>query len=207
MMKLRLVSRSIVLVLVAVIGIIIVVHDRLDASAPAATLQGTSLGGTQAPAFSLMDQSGTQVSLGALRGHPVVLAFLYTHCPDECPLTAEKFRAAVQALGPSAANVSWIAISTDPVGDTPATATAFVAQHHLTGRLHFLLGTHDQLASVWKAYGVVVQPGGEAASGTPLVTHSLGVYILDSQGRERVFLDSSFDPATLAADLRILSQS
>jgi len=38
-------------------------------------------------------------------------------------------------------------------------------------------------------------------------THSTGLYLIDKQGRESVFLDDSFTPAQLASDLKILLNS
>ena len=40
------------------------------------------------PDFALRDQNGRFVRLSAQRGKVVVVTFLYTHCPDLCPLTA-----------------------------------------------------------------------------------------------------------------------
>src|SRR5581483_2520527 len=60
---------------------------------------GTDLGKTPAPNFTLVDQQGQQVSLAQFRGQPVVLTFLYTHCPDACPLIADQIRQATDQLG------------------------------------------------------------------------------------------------------------
>ena len=213
-MKLRLVSRAIVLVLVVVVGALIVVRSRADASqhthTPAGTaaprLSGADLGAAPAPDFTLTDADGAAVTLSKLRGHPVVVTFLYTRCPDECPLTAEKLRIAIGELGAkSAANVDWLVVSVDPTGDTPGAAQAFLATHHVNGVVHYLLGTQQQLQPVWDAYHIAVQPGSDATAHIGAVSHTVGVYILDPRGDERVYLDDTFDPQTLAADLRALS--
>jgi protein SCO1 len=209
-MKLRFVSRIIVLVLIVVVGGAIVLRNHTQAGSPpqasSRTLRGTLLNDT-APAFTLRDQTGVDVSLAALRGRPVVLTFLYTHCPDVCPLTAEKLHTAAQSLGADAARVSWLAVSIDPSGDTPASATAFVAAHHLTGRLQFLLGGASQVSPIWNAYHIPVQPEA-AVSGKPtVVDHLLGLYLIDGAGRERVYMGDDFDPAVLSADLRLLMAS
>ena len=71
----------------------------LVASCAAPTLVGTQITPTAAPDFTLTDGiSGKPITLSAQRGKIVVLAFLYTHCPDVCPLTAERFRMAQQKL-------------------------------------------------------------------------------------------------------------
>jgi len=47
-----------------------------------------------------------------------------------------------------------IAVSVDPRGDTPKTVAKFLAQHEMTGRMQYLLGSASELARVWKAWGV-----------------------------------------------------
>lgn len=166
-------------------------------------LQGTDLGGTPAPAFMLSDQNGAQVSLASLRGHPVVLSFMDTDCPSGCP-PATKQHAAMEALGSQAQDVRWVAISTDPAGDTPQAAKRFVQQYQLDG-LHYLLGDEAQLAPVWRAYAVAVAPAGATATAGGESDAQLGgLYVLDGEGRERVYLDSNFTPGMLEGDLRVL---
>ena len=72
------------------------------AGCAAPALVGTQITPTAAPDFTLTDGiSGKPVTLSEQRGSVVVLSFLYTHCPDVCPLTAEEFRIAQQKLSAS----------------------------------------------------------------------------------------------------------
>ncbi|SRR6266852_4972836 len=171
-----------------------------DATAP---YQGTDLGGVPAPDFRLVDQTGATITLSHLRKRPVVLTFLYTHCPGPCPLMAEKLRSTAELLGTQANQVSWLAVSLDPKEDTPASATAFVETHRLTGRLHYLLGTRAELEPTWKAYAIGVQslPAPSAAGS---VMHTSGAFIIDQAGHERLFLDNTFAPTLLVTKLRAL---
>src|SRR5438045_2983066 len=43
-----------------------------------------------APDFQLSDQFGQPVRLSSFKGKVVVLTFLYTNCPDACPLITGK---------------------------------------------------------------------------------------------------------------------
>jgi protein SCO1/2 len=181
----------------------------LSACRSTPALAGTPLDGDPAPDFALRDQDGQLVQLAALRGRPVVLTFLYTQCPDVCPLTASKLRRVADALGPDAARVAFVAVSTDPAHDNAAAAQAFVAQHGLTGRLHFLLGSETELAPVWAAYYIYAAPAPpaahhDAASPTGPAVHTDALYVLDRQGRLRTFLRSDFEPVALTATLRTL---
>ncbi len=163
------------------------------------TLQGTDLGGTPAPDFRLNDQFGAPISLSQFKGKPVILTFLYTHCKTICPITAEKLHLVMQSLGPEAQHVAVVAVSTDPKNDTTAAALAFSQTHRMVDYWHFLTGSRDTLASVWSAYSVYAQPDSSGA-----VSHSTGLYVIDKQGHERVFLGDDFTPSEVTADLKVL---
>src|SRR5690606_10483127 len=83
-------------------------------------LSGTELDQAPAQDFRLTDQFGNQVALSDFRGRPVVLTFLYTTCPDVCPLIAERLRLTANALGDDVSRVGILAVSTDPRNDDVA---------------------------------------------------------------------------------------
>jgi protein SCO1/2 len=173
----------------------------LGACAPA-PLAGTELGSTDAPDFTLTDGvSGQAVTLSALRGQVVALTFLYTNCPDVCPLTATRFRAAQDELGRDASRVRFIAVSVDPDRDTPTAVQEFSTAHGLSANWHYLVGGRAQLSPVWAAYGIGVQ------AGSSTVTHNDAVYLIDAHGRERVLLHSEDLARDLTNDLRALLKS
>src|SRR3954451_12011310 len=76
-----------------------------------------------APSFALLDQNGRAVTMAEYRGKPVIVTYLYTHCKDTCPITAQMIRGALDDLKP--AKVPALAISVDPFRDTPASARSF----------------------------------------------------------------------------------
>jgi protein SCO1 len=169
-------------------------------------LVGTDLGKAPAPSFSLTDQNGQQVSLDQFRGQPVVVTFLYTHCPDACPLIADELRQASDQLGADGSRVAILAVSTDPRHDDRASAVSFGQTHNMDGRWHYLLGSPDQLAPIWKAYYIGVTPGSDAGSalGENEITHSEAVFLIDKAGRERALLGLPFSAKDLASNLRQL---
>ena len=178
----------------------------LISCAPATTgsapiLSGTDLGSGPAPDFTLTDGlTGAAVTLSSFRGNVVALAFLYTRCPDVCPLTAEHFRRAQQELGTDAEKVVFVAVSVDPDNDTPQNVQEFSRSHQLDRNWHFLVGQRAQLAGVWSAYGVRAVPD----EGKPTVTHTDAIFLIDAKGRERVLLRTSVGAEELIKDLRIL---
>jgi protein SCO1/2 len=150
-----------------------------------------------APAdFGLRDEDGDVVTLGALRGRPVVVTFLYTTCEDTCPLTVDQIRGGLDELGH---DVPVVAVSVDPANDTPRAAKRFSRQRRMTGRMRWVLGDRAQLERLWTAYGV--QPQSDEQE------HSASTVLLDATGRQRVgFATSVLTPRALAHDLALLEQ-
>ncbi|MDP9266501.1 MAG: SCO family protein [Chloroflexota bacterium] len=185
------------------LGAILTVSALVLSACAVSRLEGTDLGATPAPDFTLTDAlTGSDLALSSLRGRIVVLSFLYTHCLDTCPLTAERFRQAQAALGDDAAKVEFVAVSVDPAGDTVESVRAFSQEHGLGQRWHYLIGERARLAGVWALYGI-----GVIDNGTAVVPHNDALYLLDSQGRERVLMHSSAPADTLARNLRLLLQA
>lgn len=164
-------------------------------------LFGTELEKNAAPDFTLTDGvTGKSLTLSSLRRNTVALAFLYTRCPDVCPLTAGQFRAAQRSLGDDASKVEFVAVSVDPEGDTPVAVRAFSDLHDLRDRWHYLIGPRAQLEAVWSLYGI----GSFASSGARAVEHNDAIYLIDGRGRERAIVHSSDPTNWLLDDLRAL---
>jgi protein SCO1/2 len=151
------------------------------------------------PDFTLRDQHGRPVRLRAQRGKVVVLTFLYTHCPDLCPLTAVHIDDALRRLGASRSRVSILAVSVDPAGDTPAAVRRFMRTHALGPQFHYLTGPRTVLERIWRQYDVAsVSVGGADPD------HTLYVLLLDRSGKTRVLFDATAKPVAMAHDLRLL---
>jgi protein SCO1/2 len=144
--------------------------------------------------IQLTDFSGRPFVLSSLRGKIVLIYFGYTNCPDECPLTMAHLKQAVDVLGSRGQDVQVAMVTTDPARDTPQVLKDWLGKFNPT--FLGLWGTPDELAKVWKDYGVTVEENGE--------THSNFIYVIDRAGDLReTFLPDSL-PADQAADVRIL---
>jgi protein SCO1/2 len=204
----RLASRlSVITLAVLVVIMVTLLQQRNQAMTTQSTstdtanaygLQGTSLDAAPAADFRLSDQFGKQVALSQFKGKPVVLTFLYTHCPDVCPLTAEKLHSTMQMLGKDARGVGIIAVSTDPQRDDQAAALNFSKAHNMQDSWHYLTGSEKQLSSVWSDYHIFAQQEQQT------VNHSMGIYLIDKEGRQQVYEDTDFTPTQLANNLKIL---
>ncbi|MGO9343541.1 MAG: SCO family protein [Acidimicrobiales bacterium] len=147
-----------------------------------------------APGFDLLDQSGHPVALSNLKGRVIALTFLDPVCTSDCPVIAQEFREAAEALGTESSKVELVAIVTNQLYRSEAAVDAFDRQEgldHVPNWL-YLTGTDRQLESVWNAYGVQeqVEPGGA------MVAHSDLAYVIDGSGTERAVLDTDPGPRT-----------
>jgi protein SCO1 len=156
-----------------------------------------------APALSLRNYLGRRVNIDSYRGKAVLVTFLYTNCPDVCPLITSNLRVALNLMGPkTASKVQVIAVSVDPRGDTPKAVAAFLARHEMTGRMQYLIGSAKELAAVWKAWGV----GSERDAQQPqFINHSGLVYGVTGSGKRLTLYASSFQPSEIAHDVPLLA--
>jgi protein SCO1/2 len=173
----------------------------------ASTKYAGSLASPPAPEFplSLRNYKGQQVNIAQYKGKAVLLTFLYTHCPDVCPIIASNLAVALNMLGPAkASKVQVIAVSVDPRGDTAAAVATFLARHDMTGRMQYLVGSAKELGRVWKAWGV----GAEQDAQQPqLVNHTGLVYGISAQGKVTTLYAASFTPREIAHDVPLLASS
>ena len=166
-------------------------------------LLGIDLGSAPAPDITLKDQYGQTIQLSQLHGKPVVLTFFDSYCPhEECPLTAKGLQTAYKSLGKQADQVTWVALSVNPA-DNPASVAAFLQHNGVTFKLHYLMGTQEQLSPLWNAYHIASAPDPVLKG---VIDHTTYVYIIDQQGRERVVLDAGpgIDPHQITNDVQYL---
>ena len=162
------------------------------------------LAGKPAPAFRLADARGGTLSSSSLEGAPYAVTFLYTACPDVCPIIGEEIRRALSELGPDARRLRVVAISVDPRGDTPDAVRLWLRRHREPSNFHYLVGSRAELQPVWKAYFAAPQIPGDPES-----SHTAAIWLVDRRGRlaAKVSAGTPVAAPDLASDLhRLLEQ-
>jgi protein SCO1/2 len=160
---------------------------------------------TPEPPLRLRNYLGQQVNIDQYRGKPVLITFVYTHCPDVCPLIVSNLRVAQNLMGAGGAQKAQvIAVSVDAKGDTPKSVKAFLKAHEMTGRMQYLIGSQQELSRVWKAWGV----GSERDAKNPdFVEHSGLIYGITASGKRAVLYSASFKPAQVVHDVPLLASN
>ena len=216
--------------ILVVVGTIVLLSLPLSACAKTAPMLGTVLTSSDpAPSFRLSNQFGQPVKLADYRGKVVVLTFLYTYCPDICPIVTSHLRETYRMLGDDSRQVAFVAISVDPERDTVQRAHDYSEEWGMLEKWAYLVGDAEQLSSLWRAYYIgpavdervrndqreaaahsdvphpaSVEELGQNIAARYTVTHSAPVYLIDREGRMRVLFTLPFDPSALAHDVRLL---
>jgi protein SCO1/2 len=156
-----------------------------------------------APPLALRNYLGQRVNIDSYRGKAVLVTFLYTHCPDVCPLITSNLRVAQNLMGSAGSSkAEIIAVSVDPRGDTPTAIAAFLGRHEMTGRMQYLTGSAHELGQVWQAWGV----GSERDAQQPqFINHSGLIYGITGSGKRLTLYASSFQPSEIAHDVPLLA--
>jgi protein SCO1/2 len=157
------------------------------------------------PLSTLRNYDGSSFDLAADRGKAVFVTFLYSHCPDVCPLMASQLHAAYGRMTPALRKqVAIVAVSVDPHGDSARAVADFVRSHQLRGEARYLIGSPKGLASVWEAWKVGSQ---KDTSNPKLVNHSALIYGISASGQLTTIYPANFLPSQIVHDVTPLLAS
>ncbi len=129
--------------------------------------------------FTLVDGDNQTVTEQALRGHPSVLFFGFTHCPEVCPTTLYEMDGWLGQLADEGRTIKAYFVSIDPERDTPEIMKTYVG--NVSDKITGLTGNPERVAAMAKSFGIFVRK-------VPLenddytMDHTASVILLDSSG-------------------------
>jgi protein SCO1/2 len=149
--------------------------------------------------FQLTDQNGRTVTDQDMKGHPFLVFFGFTHCPDVCPTTLFEVSEVLRKLGTDADRVGALFVTVDPERDTPDMMKDYLAS--FDPRLRGLTGDPAAVTAALKNYRVyskkIPLDGGDYT-----MDHSAIVYLMDKEGRFVAPFSLKRRPEDAAADLK-----
>jgi protein SCO1/2 len=148
------------------------------------------------PQFHLQDLSGADFGLEQLRGHPTLLFFGFTNCPDVCPTTLATLAQVQRAPPLPGSQVLFITI--DPERDSAASLQVYLGAFN--NRFVGARGDAAALAPLLKSLGAIAVRE-KLPDGSYTMDHSATLYLLDTRGRLVAVFSPPFSAARLAADL------
>ena len=152
--------------------------------------------------FTLVDDTGAQVSEADLKGKPTVMYFGYTFCPEVCPTTLTDLAQWMQMIGQDADRLNYVFVTVDPERDTPKVMHDYVSA--FDPRIRGLTGTSEQIAKVAKEYGVYYKRI-PTSDGGYVMDHSAVLYMMDPNVRFVGVIPYQEDTAKAVAKLKKLA--
>jgi len=162
----------------------------------------------ETPDFTLSDADGKLYGPADFGGKVVVLYFIFTNCPDVCPLHSEKIAEVQEMVNqtPMRDLVQFVAITTDPENDTPEVMREYGPAHGLDPTNWMFLTTapgqpEDTTRKLVEAFGskFLVEEDGTQ-------THGVVTHIIDMPGRLRAnFYGLRFDSANMVLFINALT--
>ena len=157
--------------------------------------------------FTLNDQNGRRFQLADARGKILAVTFVYTRCPDVCPLFTAKFAAIQRTLESREPKhpieYLLLTVTTDPEYDSPTQLKSYadLFKPNYADWL-FLTGTKIALERVWKNFGVNVRKSGDGQ-----IQHTALTTLIDRRGVRRVdYYGDQWHEKELVRDLLSLAQ-
>ncbi len=152
--------------------------------------------------FHLQDLAGHDFAVPQLQGHPTLLFFGFTSCPDVCPTTLATLAQTERAGALPGAQVLFVSI--DPQRDTAAALAAYLKA--FSGDFTGIRGDDAALAPLLKSLGAIAvkQP---LPDGSYTMDHSATLYLLDTHGRLAAVFSPPFNVSGLEEDLRRIASS
>ena len=147
--------------------------------------------------FTLTADDGRTVTAADFKGHPFLVFFGYTHCPDVCPTTLYELSQVLKAMGPDT-KVKVLFITVDPARDTPKELKTYLSSFdpHIIG----LSGDASQTKAVERAYRAYAKkaPG---PNGDYAMDHTSIIYLMDKDGHFVSAFNLNRPPKVAAAEL------
>lgn len=142
--------------------------------------------------FSLIDQTNTPRNFPAItKGMLTVISYIFTNCPDICPLTTNNMRLIQEKVNEAKIqNVKFVSISFDPAQDKPETLRKFAGVRNLDlSNWTFLTGDKQVVDSLMNRIGIlaVVSDSTVFKDGRKIYyyTHTDRIQLMDEEGKIR----------------------
>lgn len=178
--------------------------SQLTGNQGTGTFQGFGLTPPQPrPSFTLTDTSGKAFPFAqTTAGHPTLLFFGYTHCPDVCPTTLADASIALKKVPASVARKTYVVfVTTDVKRDTGPVIAQWLANFDKGSKATFvgLRGTQAQVdAAQAAAHVMLAADGGQ--------THSAQLLLYGPDNYARVsFLQSTTEQQQIEHDLPVVA--
>jgi protein SCO1 len=161
------------------------------------------------PPFSLTERDGRRISLLDLKGNVWIVNFIYTNCPDTCPVQSAQMRQ-IQKDFNNEKDLRLVSITVDPARDTPEVLSEYASRFSADpARWFFLTGDKEAIYKFAESgfrLGAMELPHEKRPESGATHTHSPRFVLVDRDAQIRGYYVSTDAEAMkrLGRDLKIL---
>src|SRR5674476_106616 len=162
--------------------------------------------------FPLITQDSLAINFPRdFKGKPYLLGFIFTNCPDVCPLTSHNFQLVQEeAMNQNIKGINFVLISFDPDRDKPWVLKDYARLRNIdVSNFKLLTGNKDTIKALMRKMQVVAIPGDTTK--TPdgdliyFYTHTDRAFLIDKDNRIRSeYRGSKLDISQAVKDLKEL---
>ena len=159
--------------------------------------------------YSLLNTDSTAVSFpDDYKDNITVISFIYTHCPDVCPVITANMKN-IQSQLEDTTGVQFVEISFDPERDTPSVLANYKSNFKLNEQFTLLTGTQANVDSLLGKMNILAEKSRidsvQQDSNQYFMKHSNTIYVMDKQGRIKFeYMGSAVPPEYVAEDINKL---
>lgn len=146
----------------------------------------------------LIDQNGNEKLFNKLiEGKTTLIAFIYTNCPDICPMTTHNLQLVDEKfLKENVTDINFVVVSFDPERDTPEVLNKFAAIRDIDlKRWGFYTGDKTSIEELMDEFEVKAFPSDTSYSSEGKLRYSMihtdRISLIDSDGRLRKYYSGS----------------
>ena len=189
---------------------------------------GIDIDSKDVPMFTLITENGTEFNLSEYEGKVVVISFLFTRCPDVCPVVVQSLKWLSQQFPDEyKSELEILAVTVDPWLDTPESMKQW--KENMSADWNFLSWDVDPdndgafnpeeiavMEEIWGAFGVGLETykanetNSSETSGRHhpyeyFIDHTTSTFILDKSLKQRIeWMDLDWVPELVEKDVRKL---
>ncbi len=132
--------------------------------------------------YRFLNRYGDTVELDSFKGKVLVVSYIYTNCPDACPLTVKHLKDLRESL-PEGMDVPFVLFSIDPHRDRPEVLMEYALKNGLDSGWTLLTGDTGEVGRFLKDVGVVAVKRDVINDSTYFLAHTDYVCVVDAWGR------------------------
>lgn len=151
--------------------------------------------------FELVDQNGESVNFpDDLLGKPVLMGFIYTHCPDICSFVTANLQKVWEELD-RPEDIHFVTVTFDPLRDTPEVLKSYANAFEMNrAPFLFLTGSETEIGELMQRVGVRSQISYTTETDDGefyFLNHSDKILLIDAYGRLVMDYGGSMTPVTI----------